>query len=79
MLPISTELLPTPSGTPEIGEAPSDKAEPCTVLVNQKVKGSQHQSAAGNREEEREHPPPLVWLQWVSFSQEVQSPPPRAV
>lgn len=60
MSPVSAELLSAPSGRPEIGAAPSNKAEPCTVPVNQKVKGSQHQSAAGNREEEREHPPPLV-------------------
>lgn len=29
MLPVSAELLSEPSGTPETGAAPSDKAEPC--------------------------------------------------
>lgn len=34
MSAVSAELLSVPSGRPEIGAAPSDKAEPCTVLVN---------------------------------------------
>lgn len=46
---VSAELLSAPSSRPEIATAPSDKAEPCAVLVNLKKKGCQHQSAAGNR------------------------------
>lgn len=63
MSPVSAELFSGPSGRPEIGAAPSDRPEACTVSVNLKVKGCQRQSAAGNREGEREHPPPLLWLQ----------------
>lgn len=79
MSPASAELLSAPSSRPEIGTAPSDRAEPCTVPVNWKVKGCQHQSAAGNREEEREHPPPLLWLQWASFHKKCNSPLPPSL
>lgn len=62
MSPVSAELS-VHSSRPEICAAPSNRAEPCTVSVNLKVKGCQHQSSAGNREEEREHPPSLLRLQ----------------
>lgn len=79
MSPGSAELLSAPSSRPEIGTAPSDRAEPCTVPVNWKVKGCQHQSAAGNGEEEREHPPPLLWLQRASFHKKCNSPLPPSL
>lgn len=73
MSAVSAELLSAPSSRPEIATAPSDKAEPCAVLVNFREKKGLPASISCREEE---HPPPLLLLQQVSFHKKCSSPLP---